>query len=76
MRSNKQQRKVSTFVSTVTYWVVLAAFGVAIVASMIVVVDSGQDAVGLVGLVAALVLAAGAISYGLSMRSRKQAPSR
>ena len=76
MRSNKQQRKVSTFVSTVTYWLVLAAFGAAIVASMIVVVRSGQDAVGLVGLVAALVLAAGGISYGLSMRSRKQAPSR
>jgi amino acid transporter len=74
--SNKQQRKASTFLSTVTYWLVLVALGAAIVGSMVVVVDAGATIVGVAGLLAALVLGAAFISYALSMRSRKQAPNR
>jgi amino acid transporter len=76
MAPNKQKRKASTFISTLTYWVVLGILGAAIVGSMVVVVDAGTSIVGVAGLIAALVLAAAALSYGLSMRSRKQAPSR
>jgi amino acid transporter len=74
--SNKRQRQASTFLSTLTYWVVLVVLGAAIVGSMAVVVDAGATLLGVAGLIATLVLAAAFISYALSMRSRKQAPSR
>jgi hypothetical protein len=74
--SNRQRRKAETFTRTLTYWTVLTALVLVTLGSMIVVAAAGMSVLGVAAMVTAFVFAAVTISYGASMRYKKQAPSR